>query len=55
MDAPGRGAKLFETARRPRMLVINLLGRVHMDALDDPFAAVERSWRPARWAWSPTP
>jgi metallophosphoesterase (TIGR00282 family) len=41
-DAPGRGAQLFETGRGHRILVINLLGRVHMDALDDPFAAVDR-------------
>ena len=41
-DAPGRGAQVFETERGNRVLVINLLGRVHMDALDDPFAAVDR-------------
>ncbi len=41
-DTPGRGAQLFETESGHRVLVINLLGRVHMDALDDPFAAVDR-------------
>src|SRR5271170_262859 len=41
-DAPGRGAQLFETERGHRVLVINLLGRVHMDAMDDPFAAADR-------------
>ncbi len=41
-DAPGRGANLFETQAGQRILVINLLGRVHMDSLDDPFAAVDR-------------
>jgi hypothetical protein len=41
-NAPGRGAQLFETERGRRVLVINLLGRVHMDALDDPFAAIDR-------------
>ena len=40
-SAPGRGAQLFTTDRDRRVLVINLLGRVHMDALDDPFAAVD--------------
>ena len=40
--APGRGAQLFTTDRDRHVLVINLLGRVHMDALDDPFAAVDR-------------
>jgi metallophosphoesterase (TIGR00282 family) len=39
--APGRGAQLFEAPGARRVLVINLLGRVHMDALDDPFAAVD--------------
>lgn len=41
-DAPGRGAQMFEVGER-RVLVINLLGRVFMDALDDPFAAVDRA------------
>src|SRR3954464_2009590 len=41
-DAPGRGAQLFETGSGKRILVINLLGRVHMDSLDDPFAAVDK-------------
>lgn len=40
-DAPGRGAQLFETQSGRQILVINVLGRVHMDALDDPFAAVD--------------
>jgi len=41
-DAPGRGAQVFDTESGHRVLVINLLGRVHMDAMDDPFAAVDR-------------
>ena len=41
-DAPGRGAQLFETDRGHSVLVINLLGRLNMDSLDDPFAAVDR-------------
>ena len=41
-DAPGRGSQMFETDGGRRVLVINLLGRVFMDALDDPFAAVDR-------------
>ena len=39
---PGRGAALVETKNGKRALVINAMGRVFMDALDDPFAAVER-------------
>jgi hypothetical protein len=40
--APGRGAQMFETQSGKRIVVINLLGRIHMDSLDDPFAAVDR-------------
>ena len=39
---PGRGAALVESKNGKRALVINAMGRVFMDALDDPFAAVER-------------
>jgi metallophosphoesterase (TIGR00282 family) len=39
---PGRGAGLYETAAGGRVLVVNVLGRIFMDALDDPFAAIER-------------
>ncbi len=39
---PGRGANLFEARNGARVLVVNVLGRVFMDALDDPFAAIER-------------
>jgi metallophosphoesterase (TIGR00282 family) len=38
---PGRGANLYATPGGARVLVINVMGRVYMDALDDPFAAVE--------------
>jgi 2',3'-cyclic-nucleotide 2'-phosphodiesterase len=38
---PGRGANLIETGTGARVLVINLMGRVFMDAMDDPFAAIE--------------
>jgi metallophosphoesterase (TIGR00282 family) len=39
---PGRGAALIETAKGARVLVMNLMGRIFMDALDDPFAIAER-------------
>ena len=39
---PGGGANLFETASGARALVVNLMGRVFMDAMDDPFAAIAR-------------
>jgi len=38
---PGRGANLYQTPAGS-VLVINAMGRVFMDALDDPFAAVDR-------------
>ncbi len=37
---PGKGACLYETRAGARVLVMNVMGRVFMDALDDPFAAV---------------
>ena len=40
-NTPGRGAQLIET-EAGRLLVINALGRVFMEPLDDPFAAIER-------------
>ena len=39
---PGRGAALVDTKNGKRALVINAMGRIFMDPLDDPFAAVER-------------
>ncbi len=40
--APGRGAALIELPDGRRLLVINALGRLFMDAVDDPFRAVLR-------------
>ena len=39
---PGRGATIVETHAGARILVVNVMGRLFIDALDDPFAAVER-------------
>lgn len=38
---PGRGSGLFEARSGARVLVVNPMGRVFMDAIDDPFRAVE--------------
>jgi metallophosphoesterase (TIGR00282 family) len=38
---PGRGANLIEGRNGHRVLVINALGRVFMNPVDDPFRAVE--------------
>jgi metallophosphoesterase (TIGR00282 family) len=37
---PGRGANLYQTPHGS-VLVVNVMGRVFMDALDDPFASVD--------------
>ncbi|HEV7337229.1 MULTISPECIES: TIGR00282 family metallophosphoesterase [Bosea] len=39
---PGRGAAVVEARNGARVLVVNVMGRLFMDPLDDPFAAVER-------------
>ena len=39
---PGRGAALLDARSGARVLVVNALGRIFMDPLDDPFAALER-------------
>jgi hypothetical protein len=39
---PGRGSTLVDLRNGARLLVVNVMGRVFMDAMDDPFAAVER-------------
>jgi metallophosphoesterase (TIGR00282 family) len=38
---PGRGANLYTTRAGHRILVVNAMGRVFMDPLDDPFAGVD--------------
>jgi 2',3'-cyclic-nucleotide 2'-phosphodiesterase len=39
---PGKGSGLYMARNGARVLVINVMGRVFMDALDDPFAAIDR-------------
>jgi 2',3'-cyclic-nucleotide 2'-phosphodiesterase len=39
---PGAGAAMIEAKNGARALVINAMGRIFMDPLDDPFAAVDR-------------
>ncbi len=39
---PGRGAAMIDAKNGARALVINAMGRIFMEPLDDPFAAVER-------------
>ncbi|MDJ1158251.1 TIGR00282 family metallophosphoesterase [Chelatococcus sp. SYSU_G07232] len=39
---PGRGITLVEARNGARVLVVNVMGRLFMDPLDDPFALVDR-------------
>jgi metallophosphoesterase (TIGR00282 family) len=39
---PGRGAALVEAKNGARALVVNAMGRIFMDPLEDPFAAIDR-------------
>ena len=39
---PGRGATMIEAKNGAHVLVVNAMGRIFMDPLDDPFAMVER-------------
>ena len=39
---PGRGAGLFKARSGEQVLVINAMGRLFMDAMQDPFAAIDR-------------
>src|SRR5258705_5126255 len=39
---PGRGAAMVDAKNGARVLVVNAMGRIFMDPLADPFAAIER-------------
>jgi metallophosphoesterase (TIGR00282 family) len=39
---PGRGSSLVKAKNGERALVVNAMGRIFMDPLDDPFAAIDR-------------
>jgi len=39
---PGRGHYIIQTARGEKILVANLMARLFMDAMDDPFAAADK-------------
>jgi metallophosphoesterase (TIGR00282 family) len=47
-ETPGHGARLYAAARGQRVLVVNTQGRVFMDQLDDPFAAIDRELQSCR-------
>jgi 2',3'-cyclic-nucleotide 2'-phosphodiesterase len=39
---PGRGANLIEAKDGRKVLVVNMMGRIFMDALDDPFMRIDQ-------------
>ncbi len=39
---PGRGSGLFSARNGKQVVVVNVMGRLYMEPLDDPFAALER-------------
>src|ERR1035437_199836 len=39
---PGKGSYIIQTAHGHKILVANAMGRLFMDALDDPFAAMDK-------------
>ncbi|WP_281300662.1 MULTISPECIES: TIGR00282 family metallophosphoesterase [unclassified Iodidimonas] len=41
-SAPGRGFGVYDAPRGKKVLVINLMGRVFMNPLDDPFAIADK-------------
>lgn len=41
-NTPGRGSTIIETTRGHKVMVVNLMARLFMDALDDPFAAMDK-------------
>ncbi len=43
--APGRGFTIMTTQRGAKILVVNVMGRVFMDSLDDPFFALEHLFK----------
>ncbi|MBR46550.1 MAG: metallophosphoesterase [Rhodospirillaceae bacterium] len=45
---PGRGSGLYTLADGRKVLVVQVICRLFMDAMDDPFAAVERELAPYR-------
>lgn len=40
-DAPGQGAHVYEDSGGRRILVVNAMGRLFMELMDDPFAAMD--------------
>ena len=42
LGTPGRGAAMHTARNGAQVLVVQVMGRIFMDAMDDPFAAIDR-------------
>ncbi|MDA0708126.1 MAG: TIGR00282 family metallophosphoesterase [Proteobacteria bacterium] len=42
IGTPGKGSAIIEDKRGRKILVINVMGRIFMDAMDDPFKSVDQ-------------
>ncbi len=42
LGTPGKGFGVYKTREGKKVMVINAMGRLYMDPLDDPFAAIEK-------------
>lgn len=47
-QSPGRGIITMETSNGKKAVIINVMGRLFMDPLDDPFAALDKALAPHR-------
>ena len=50
-EVPGKGVGVYESRTGKRVLVINAMGRIFMDPLDDPFAAIDRELEACKLGW----
>jgi calcineurin-like phosphoesterase len=44
---PGKGSNVYQAANGRKVMVVNIMGRLFMEPLDDPFAGLEKAVDPA--------
>jgi len=42
VGTPGRGSKVYEASRGRKVMVLNVMGQLFMESLDDPFACIDK-------------
>jgi hypothetical protein len=47
---PGKGSNVYQTANGKKVMVVNIMGRLFMEPLDDPFAGLEKELSTQRMA-----